>query len=59
MRNLNKTNKGQVMKSKKCKCCKCDLNNGNWAYNENYEDYCYDCGEELNVMYHQYKEEGA
>ena len=47
------------MKSKKCKCCKCDLNNGNWAYNENYEDYCYDCGEELNVMYHQYKEEGA
>ena len=46
-------------KSTKCKWCKCSLDNGNSEYDTGYEEYCYDCGEELHVMKHQLKEEVA
>mgnify|MGYP003153283053 CR=1 FL=1 len=58
MRIENKTKKEQIMKkSAKCKWCKCSLDNGNVEYNTGYEEYCYDCGEELHVMKHQFLEE--
>ncbi len=60
MRNENKQTKGITMKkSTKCKWCKCSLDNGNCEYDAGYEEYCYDCGEELHVMTQQLKEEVA
>ena len=60
MRNDKTTTKeSQVKKPTKCKWCKCSLDNGNVEYNTGYEEYCYDCGEELHVMKHQLKEEFA
>ena len=59
MRNENKQRENEMGKSTKCKWCKCSLDNGNSEYDTGYEEYCYDCGEELHVMKHQLKEEVA